>query len=161
MTSYSNLGIHCSDVIMRAIASQITGVSIVCTSVGSGGDQRKHQSSASLAFVREIQPRSVNTPHKRPVSRKMSPFDDVIMWNISCEIAKPYWCLVNIFSGNGLVLSGNKPSPEPRSASHNDSSLFHNDCNTYPSRSYTTQKYLRITLWHKLRHRHLPNIIPS
>ena len=43
--------IHYNDVIMRAMATQITGVSIVCSSVGSAADQRKHQSSASLAFV--------------------------------------------------------------------------------------------------------------
>ena len=45
---------HFNDVIMSAIASQITGVAIVCSTVGSGPDQRKHQSSASLAFVRGI-----------------------------------------------------------------------------------------------------------
>ena len=37
---------------MSAMASQITGASIVCSTVGPGVDQRKHQSSASLAFVR-------------------------------------------------------------------------------------------------------------
>ena len=37
-------------VIINAMASQITGISIVCTIVGTGPDQRKHQSSASLAF---------------------------------------------------------------------------------------------------------------
>ena len=37
---------------MSAMASQITGVSIVCSTVCSGADQRKHQSCASLAFVR-------------------------------------------------------------------------------------------------------------
>ena len=42
---------HCSDVMIRAMASQITGVSIVCSTVCSGADQRKHQSSASLAFL--------------------------------------------------------------------------------------------------------------
>ena len=50
---------HCSDVIMSAMASQITSVSIVYSSVCSGADQRKHQSFASLAFVRGI--------HRRPV----------------------------------------------------------------------------------------------
>ena len=45
----------------------------------SGTDQRKHQSSASLAFVREIHRRPVNSLHKWPVTRKMFPFDDVIM----------------------------------------------------------------------------------
>ena len=45
---------ECGDAIMTAMASQTTGVSIVCTIVCSGTDQRKHQSSASLAFVRGI-----------------------------------------------------------------------------------------------------------
>ena len=45
----------------------------------SDADQRKYQSSASLAFVRGIHWWPVNSPHKRPVTRKMFPFDDVIM----------------------------------------------------------------------------------
>ena len=48
-------------------------------SVYSDADQRKHQSSASLAFVRGIHRWPVNSPHKGPVTRKMFPFDDVIM----------------------------------------------------------------------------------
>ena len=51
--------IHYSDVIMSAMASQITGVSIVCSAFFSCADLRKHQSFASLAFVRGI--------HRRPV----------------------------------------------------------------------------------------------
>ena len=39
------------EVIMGAMASQITGIPIFCTIVGAGADQRKHQNSASLAFV--------------------------------------------------------------------------------------------------------------
>ena len=77
---------HYSDVIMSAMTSQITSVSIVCSSVCSGTDQRKHQSSASLAFVRGIRRWLVNSPHKGPVTRKMFPFGDVIM---ICEIAIP------------------------------------------------------------------------
>ena len=46
----------------------------------SGADQRKHQSSASLAFVRGIHRGPVNSLHKWPVTRKMFPFDDVIMF---------------------------------------------------------------------------------
>ena len=41
--------------------------------------QTKHQSSASLAFVREIHRWPVNSPHKGPVTREMFPFDDAIM----------------------------------------------------------------------------------
>ena len=61
---------------MSVVASQITSVSIVCSTVGSGAGQRKHQSSASLAFVWGIHRWPVNSPHKRLVTRKMFPFDD-------------------------------------------------------------------------------------
>ena len=44
-----------------------------------GADQRKHQSSVSLAFVWGIHRSPVNSPHKGPVTRKMLSFDDVIM----------------------------------------------------------------------------------
>ena len=67
---------------MGRIASQITSLTIVCTTVYSGADQRKHQSSASLAFVRGIHRRPVNSPHKWPVTRKIFPFDDVIMFQL-------------------------------------------------------------------------------
>ena len=45
---------HHSDVIMGTMASHITSPTIVYSTVYSGADQRKHQSSASLAFVRGI-----------------------------------------------------------------------------------------------------------
>ena len=64
---------------MDTIASQITSLTIVYSTVHSGTDQRKHQSPASLAFVWEINRWPVNFPHKWPVTRKMFPFDDVIM----------------------------------------------------------------------------------
>ena len=44
-----------------------------------GADQRKHQSSASLAFVRGNHRWPVNSCYKGPVTRKMTPFDDVVM----------------------------------------------------------------------------------
>ena len=64
---------------MVATASQIISLMTVYSSVCSGADQRKHQSSASLAFVWGIHRWSVNSPHKWPVTRKTFPFDDVIM----------------------------------------------------------------------------------
>ena len=67
------------DVIMGTIASQITSLTIVYATVYSDADQRKHQSSASLAFVWGIHRGPMNSPHKWPVTRKMFPFDDVIM----------------------------------------------------------------------------------
>ena len=65
---------------MSAIASQITSLAIVYTTVYPDAYQRKHQSSASLAFVRGIHPGPANPPHKWPVTRKMFPFDDIIMY---------------------------------------------------------------------------------
>ena len=70
---------HYCDVIIGAMASQITSLTIVYLIVHSDADQRKHQSSASLAFVWGIHRSPVNSPHKWPVTRKMFPFDDVIM----------------------------------------------------------------------------------
>ena len=70
---------HYSDVIMWTIKFQITSLTIVYSTVYSDADQRKHQSSASLAFARGIHRGPVNSPHKWPVTRKMFPFDDVIM----------------------------------------------------------------------------------
>ena len=72
-----------SDVIIGAMAFQITSLTIVYSTVYSGADQRKHQSSTSLAFVRGIHRWPVNSPHKGPVTRKMFPFDDVIMHMLS------------------------------------------------------------------------------
>ena len=54
-------------------------LTIVYSTVFSGADHRKHQSSTSLVFVWGIHRWPVNSPHKWPVTRKMSPFDDVIM----------------------------------------------------------------------------------
>ena len=70
---------HYIDVIMTTVASQITSLTIVYLTVYSFADQRKHQSSASLAFVRGIHRGPVNSQHKWPVTRKTFPFDDVIM----------------------------------------------------------------------------------
>ena len=67
---------------------------IVYSTVYSGPDQRKHQSSASLASVRGIHWWLVNSPHKGPVTRKMFSFDDVIMWLYGYSVVVgPKWCV--------------------------------------------------------------------
>ena len=66
---------HYCNVIMGVMASQITSLKTVYPIIQSGADQRKHQNSASLAFVQW----PVNSMHKDPVTRKRFPFDDVIM----------------------------------------------------------------------------------
>ena len=92
---------HYSNVIMRAMASQITGVWSVYSTVCSGADQRKHQSSASLAFVRGNHRWSVNSPqqmasnaehiftlwrHRRPTSEFL---DTIYSYNVYPLITKP------------------------------------------------------------------------
>ena len=97
---------------MGSIASQITSLNIVYSAVYSGADQRKHQSSVSLAFVRGIHRGPVNSPHKWPVTRKMFPFDEVIMFhNIffprrgTTNLATVYFLLVNSAAHNTLISS--------------------------------------------------------
>ena len=75
---------HYNDVMIRSMVFQITSLTIVNSTINSGADQRKHQSSASLDVVRGIHRWPVNSPHKWPATRKMFPFDDVIM----------HWCVM-------------------------------------------------------------------
>ena len=73
---------------MSTMAPQITSHMIVYSTVYWGTDERKNQSYASLAFVRW----QVNSPHKRPVTRKMFPFDDVIMIMKLDELYSVFFC---------------------------------------------------------------------
>ena len=68
---------------MSSMQSQITSLTIAYSTGYSGLDHRKH---LSLAFVRGIHRWPVNSPHKGPVTRKMFPFDDVIMLLILCRL---------------------------------------------------------------------------
>ena len=88
--------LHYNDVIMSKIASQVTSLTSVYSTVYSNADQRKHQSSTSLAFVQGIPRRPGNSLHKWPVTRKMFPFDDVIM---NCQaLTVKYECFICLLS---------------------------------------------------------------
>ena len=90
---------------MGAMASQITSLTIVYSSVYSGADQRKHQSSVSLVFVRGIHRSSVHSPHKGPVTRKKFPFDEVIMVIHSLHIQpQPTSHLIQLSQGYVTVI---------------------------------------------------------
>ena len=78
--------IHCDDIIMSVMASQITSLTIVFPTAYLCSDQRKHQSSASLVFAREIHRWPMNSPHKGPKTWKRLPFDDVVMHRCRCVI---------------------------------------------------------------------------
>ena len=75
---------------MGAMASQITSLTIVYSTVYSGAE---HQSSASLAFVRGIHRSPVNSPYTRPVTRKMFSFDDVIMHFMCSSVLHIWWAM--------------------------------------------------------------------
>ena len=102
---------HYTDVIIGTIASQTSSLTIVYSTIYSDADQRKHQSFALLAFVWEIHRRPVNSPHKWPVTRKMFPFDDVIMMKTystdAHTLATMLWCVCMILddvSMGGMLL---------------------------------------------------------
>ena len=94
---------HHNDIMMSAMASQITSPTIVYLTVCSGLDQRKYQSSASLAFVRGIHRWPVNSTHKGPVTRKMFPFDAVIMMSRSSKFKAPGLHSRHMMSSNGNI----------------------------------------------------------
>ena len=105
---------HYTDVIMTEWASQITSLTIVYSAVYSGADQRKHQSSASLAFVRGIHRRPVNSPRKGPVTRKMFPFDDVIMRWQNIDWSMKSYCLPLIEQCNNYPQTSNIRCTRPQ-----------------------------------------------
>ena len=72
---------HYNDVIMSATASQITSPTFVYSTVYSGADEMKHQSSASLAFVRGIHRWLVNFPAQRASNAEKG----FIWWRLMIE----------------------------------------------------------------------------
>ena len=86
--------IHYNDVIMSTLTSKITSLTIVYSTVNSGADQRKHQSSASLTFVRGIYQWPANSPHKLPVTRENVSIwwrHRVLQWHIDFRQLLWFW----------------------------------------------------------------------
>ena len=108
---------HYSDVIMSPMASRITSVSIDCSTVCSDADQRKHQSSASPVSVRGIHRSPVNTPHKWSVTRKMFPYDDVIMRGVNPSVDNANQGFSSVTKGYSVRVKPIKPG------------VFHNEFN--------------------------------
>ena len=104
---------------MGAMASQITSLTIVYSSVHSGTDQIKHQSSASLAFVQGIHRWPVNSPHKGPVTWKMSQFGDVFMslHSKACTVCDQI-CMSSEFSAQAVNDDRNHIRPWARGVHH-------------------------------------------
>ena len=98
---------HYNDVIMGMISSQITSLTIVFSTVYSDTDQRKHQSSASLALVRGFHRGPVNSPHEWPVTQKMFPFDEVIKKKYGLSSSN-----CNIIENYPLKMADTRPGPK-------------------------------------------------
>ena len=79
-------GVHYNDVIMNVIASQITSLTIVYSTVYADADQRKHQSSASLAFVGKS-PVTGEFPAQRAIVKLVDPLS-------SCRQPIHYPCYI-------------------------------------------------------------------
>ena len=115
---------------MGAIASQITSPEIVYLTVYSDADQRKHQSSAWLAFVRGIHRGSVNSQHKWPVTRKMFPLDDVIMEKTFFILNRPWypylaWAIIKYTKPSvSFYARQNETHTRPATSSRPDTSKY-------------------------------------
>ena len=81
---------------MSVMASQITSTSVVCATICSSVYQRKHQSSASLAFVRGTHQLLVDSLCKWPVMWKMFPFDKVIMTLLTWTLNQTQWGVLSM-----------------------------------------------------------------
>ena len=102
--------VHYNDVIMSAMASQITSLTIVYSNFYLVTDQRKHWSPASLAFVRGIHRGPVNSPQKVPETRKTFPFDDVIktFYHFVQASERPYpnCCVCQCYDNTAKMCAG-------------------------------------------------------
>ena len=97
-----------SEVTMSAMASQFTGISMVYATVCSCADQRKHQSSASLAFMRGIHRSPVISPHKGPVTRKTFtyvciPNNKIYREHTACTVQPPCFAMFKAARYNTLM----------------------------------------------------------
>ena len=80
---FMNGNFHYNHVIMSAMASQITSITIVYSTVYS---MRKSKEISKPRVTGLCDRWLVNSPHKGPITRKMFPFDDVIMWQDSVPV---------------------------------------------------------------------------
>ena len=102
IVSTTRVFFRCCGIKMSAMASQITGVLIVCSTNCSSASQWEHRSASSLAFERGIHLWPVDCLHKGLVIRKMFPYDDVIMLQIH---ARPSLRTVSQHSGASSMIT--------------------------------------------------------
>ena len=108
----SYLFIHYSDVIMSTVASQISGVVIVCSTVCWGADQRNTPKPRVTGLVRGIHRWPTDSPHKGPETWKPFPFDDVIMDRARLHTGG--WTESWLLTDCKCFLFHSNPEPKPR-----------------------------------------------
>ena len=109
-----NLDIHYSDVIMGAMACQITVVPIVYSTVCSDTDKKNPSKLRVTGLVRGIHRWPVNSPHKRPVTRKMlmrssysyHRYPPGVMYNVTRHALQPKKCIIEwiVYVKPGCIL---------------------------------------------------------
>ena len=136
---------HYNDVIISTMVPQITSLTIVTRPFIQETDQRKHGSSAPLAFVRW----PVNSPLKGPVTRKMFPFDDVIM------------CKENVFArSHAFDASVYKTFIFKQFTSLTNTSVYHDIIASYTEYEMWNVMYSRLNEWRiYMRRQHRSSLI--
>ena len=112
---------HYNDVIMSALVSLITNCLFRCRS------KKASKLRVTGLCVRGIHRWPVNSPHKGPVTRKMFPFDDVIMPHVLDSSQSNRWPLITRFTLQinhtatiHTWIAGNFLTPTRRSVFHTD-----------------------------------------
>ena len=100
---YNAIKIQYNEVIMSAMASQITNLTIVYSIIYSGAGQKKTWKLRVTGFCAGNSPVTGEFPAKRPITRQMSPFDDVIMYSTEINGVSASCAMVIPFIFNGMI----------------------------------------------------------
>ena len=127
---------QCIDVIMTTMASQITSLIVVYSTVYSDADQRKHQSSASLTFVRGI-PRTKDQLHGKCFHMMTLSCDDmVLIWQYNIcnhHIDDVCWRITRLSQSNDTIYTNDSIS----SMTTSNGCIFHAVCCLYKITMFT------------------------
>ena len=151
--------LHYNDVIISTMASQITSLAIVYSTVYSGADQRKHQSSASLAFVRGIHRGPVNSPYKGPVTRKCfhlmtSSCFTLVVCMLQCRMAVHHdgWFAIDQSQPKRLLDLAWRPMSSLRVAYINNDSCLDKSLQKNASHFFKWTRYTYCNIFYRMCH---------
>ena len=141
---HTNLVVQYSRFLLSVIASQITGVSIVCSAVCSGEDQRNTKALRHCSMLSGIHRSPLDCLHKGAITWKMFPFEDVIMCSgvVNVDLPEYFWFLPIVF----CPVSANQPSgnwemQHVYSLSFNDIEFLYQNQQSKPGRVFYSILY--------------------